>query len=61
MSKIAIAKGTLIVVILVAILVAGGVSAGITVMVTGPPGTTGPAGATDAYWKYVRVQIWKID
>lgn len=51
MSKITIAKGTLIIVILVAVLVAGGVSAGISVMSvgqTGPKGDKGETGATGA-------------
>ena len=48
MSKIAIAKGTLFVVIIVAILIAGGVSAGITMMSVGPQGLKGDKGDTGA-------------
>jgi hypothetical protein len=48
MSKIAIAKGTLVVIIIVAVLVAGGVSAGISVMSVGPAGPKGDIGATGA-------------
>jgi hypothetical protein len=38
MAKIAIAKGTIVVLIVVAVLVAGGVSAGVTMMIAGPQG-----------------------
>jgi hypothetical protein len=38
MSKISIAKGTLVVVLIITVLVAGGVSAGINLMIAGPPG-----------------------
>ena len=48
MSKIAIAKGTLFVVIIVVILVAGGVSAGITMMSVGTQVTKGDKGDTGA-------------
>ena len=48
MVKIAIAKATLVVVIIVAVLVAGGVSAGIALMSVGPQGPKGDTGATGA-------------
>ena len=60
MAKIAIAKGTIVVLILVVVLVAGGVSAGVSLMSvspeglkrdksdTGATGATGAAGATGA-------------
>jgi predicted secreted protein len=48
MAKIAIAKGTLIVVIIVAVLVAGGVSAGVTMITAGPQGPSGDTGDTGA-------------
>jgi predicted secreted protein len=48
MAKIAIAKGTLIVVIIVAVLVAGGVSAGVTMMSEGQQGPKGDKGDTGA-------------
>jgi hypothetical protein len=48
MAKIAIAKGTLIVVIIVAVLVAGGVSAGVTMITAGPQGPNGDTGDTGA-------------
>jgi hypothetical protein len=48
MSKIAIAKGTLFVVIILAILVAGAVSAGITMMSVGTQVTKGDKGDTGA-------------
>jgi predicted secreted protein len=48
MAKIAIAKGTLIVVIIVAVLVAGGVSAGVTFISVGPQGPNGDTGDTGA-------------
>ena len=48
MSKLSIAKGTLIVVIIVAVLVAGGVSAGIMVMSACSQGLKGDTGATGA-------------
>jgi ABC-type Na+ efflux pump permease subunit len=46
MAKIAIAKGTIVVFIVVAVLVAGGVSAGVTMMSVGPQGPKGDTGAT---------------
>ena len=48
MSKIAIAKGTLLIVIIVAVLVAGGVSAGISIMTVGQTGLKGDKGDTGA-------------
>ena len=48
MAKIAIAKGTIVVLILVAVLIAGGVSAGITMMSVGPQGLKGDKGDTGA-------------
>ena len=48
MAKIAIAKGTVVVFIIIAVLVAGGVSAGVTMMVTGPEGQKGDKGDTGA-------------
>ena len=44
MAKIAIAKGTIVVLIVVAVLVAGGVSAGVTMMSVGPQGLKGDKG-----------------
>jgi hypothetical protein len=44
--KITIAKGTLIIVIIIAVLVSGGVSAGITMMSAGSQGPKGEPGAT---------------
>jgi hypothetical protein len=46
MAKIAIAKGTIVVLIVVAVLVAGGVSAGISIMSVGPLGPKGDTGNT---------------
>ncbi len=46
MAKIAIAKGTIVVLIIVAVLVAGGVSAGVTMMTAGPIGPKGDKGDT---------------
>jgi hypothetical protein len=46
MAKIAIAKGTLVVLIVVVIMVAGGVSAGVTMMTAGPQGPKGDRGDT---------------
>ena len=46
MAKIAIAKGTIVVLIVVAVLVAGGVSAGVTMMTAGPIGPKGDKGDT---------------
>ena len=60
MAKIAIAKGTIVVLILVAVLVAGGVSAGVLSMSVSPQGMkgdkgdTGATGATGASWCYWR-------
>ncbi len=51
MAKIAIAKGTIVVMIVIAVLVAGGISAGVTMMSVGPlgpKGDTGDAGVTGA-------------
>jgi predicted secreted protein len=48
MAKIAIAKGTIVVLIIVAVLVAGGVSAGVTLMSVGPQGSNGDTGDTGA-------------
>jgi hypothetical protein len=48
MTKITIAKGTIVVFIVVAVLVAGGVSAGITMMSVGPQGLKGDKGDTGA-------------
>jgi len=48
MAKIAIAKGTMVVFIVVAVLIAGGVSAGVTMMSVGPQGPKGDTGATGA-------------
>jgi hypothetical protein len=48
MAKIAIAKGTLIVVVLVAVLVSGAVSAGISTLSVGSQGPKGDTGATGA-------------
>lgn len=48
MAKIAIAKGTIVVLIVVAVLVAGGVSAGVTMMTAGPLGPKGDIGDTGA-------------
>jgi hypothetical protein len=51
MAKIAIAKGTIVVLIIAVVLVAGGVSAGVTMMSVGPmgpKGDTGDKGATGA-------------
>jgi hypothetical protein len=48
MAKIAIAKGTIVVLIVVAVLIAGGVSAGITMMTDGPQGPKGDKGDTGA-------------
>jgi len=48
MAKIAIAKGTIVVLIVVAVLVAGGVSAGISMMSAGPLGPKGDTGDTGA-------------
>jgi hypothetical protein len=48
MAKIAIAKGTIVVLIVVAVLVAGGVSAGISMMSVGPLGPKGDTGDTGA-------------
>ena len=52
MANIVIAKGTLIVVVLVAVLIAGGVSAGLTTLITGPQGPKGDTGATGARYRY---------
>jgi predicted secreted protein len=48
MAKIAIAKGTIVVLIVIAVLVAGGVSAGVTLMTAGPLGPKGDTGDTGA-------------
>ena len=48
MAKIAIAKGTIVVLILVVVLVAGGVSAGVSLMSVGPQGLKGDKGDTGA-------------
>ena len=48
MAKIAIAKGTIVVLIVVVILIAGGVSAGVTMMSVGPQGSKGDKGDTGA-------------
>jgi hypothetical protein len=48
MAKIVIAKGTLVVLVVVVILVAGGVSAGVSMMAVGPPGLKGDKGDTGA-------------
>ena len=48
MAKIAIAKGTIVVLIVIAVLVAGGVSAGVTMMTAGPQGPKGDKGDTGA-------------
>ena len=46
MAKIAIAKGTIVVLIVVVVLIAGGVSAGVTMMSVGPQGSKGDKGDT---------------
>ena len=48
MAKVAIAKGPLIVIVIVAVLVAGGVSAGVTMLSVGPQGPKGETGDTGA-------------
>ena len=48
MAKIAIAKGTIVVLILVVVLLAGGVSAGVSLMSVGPQGLKGDKGDTGA-------------
>jgi hypothetical protein len=47
-AKIAVAKGTIVVLIVIAVLVAGGVSAGVTMMSVGPLGPKGDKGDTGA-------------
>jgi hypothetical protein len=48
MAKVVIAKGTIVVLIVIAVLVAGGVSAGVTMMSVGPQGPKGDTGDTGA-------------
>jgi len=47
-SKIAIAKGTLIIVILLAVIISGAVSAGVSMMAANSPSSQGTTGATGA-------------
>ena len=48
MAKIAISKETIVVLVVVAVLIAGGVSAGVTMMTAGPQGPKGDKGDTGA-------------